>query len=152
MEVTPGWLFSAFAALAGAGLLGIWSFQHADYGDKPFWAVMADADAARAIRGWAGAAVLLFGFGIWRLFASAATPKVVGEDDPELERVRAILAKADAVFDLAGVTDVDSSGLAVIFGWQREAKRLGKNVRIANPPHNLRSLADVYGVSELLPL
>jgi lysylphosphatidylglycerol synthetase-like protein (DUF2156 family) len=95
MEVTPGWLISAFAAVAGAGLLGIWSFQHADYGDKPFWAVMADADAARAMRGWAAAAVLLFGFGIWRLFASAATPKVVGEDDPELGRVRAILAKAE---------------------------------------------------------
>jgi phospholipid transport system transporter-binding protein len=64
----------------------------------------------------------------------------------------ALLARADAVFDLAGVTDVDSSGLAVVFGWQRAAKRLGKNIRIANPPHNLRSLADVYGVGELLPL
>lgn len=95
MEVTPGWLFSAFAVMVGAGLLGLWSFQHADYGDKPFWAVMADADAARAIRGWVGAAILLLAFGIWRLFASAATPKVVGEDDPELGRVRAILAKAE---------------------------------------------------------
>ncbi|KQW70741.1 oxacillin resistance protein FmtC [Phenylobacterium sp. Root77] len=95
MEVTPGWLFSAFAVMVGAGLLGIWSFQHADYGDKPFWVVMADADAARAIRGWVGAAILLFAFGVWRLFASAATPKVVGEDDPELARVRAILGKAE---------------------------------------------------------
>lgn len=95
MEVTPGWLISAFAVMVGAGLLGLWSFQHADYGDKPFWAVMADADAARAIRGWVGAAILLLAFGIWRLFASAATPKVVGEDDPELARVRAILAKAE---------------------------------------------------------
>ncbi|MBI4986041.1 MAG: STAS domain-containing protein [Rhodocyclales bacterium] len=64
----------------------------------------------------------------------------------------AVLTKADAVFDLSGVAEVDSSGLAVVFGWQRAAKRLGRNVRIANPPHNLRSLADVYGVSELLPL
>ena len=95
MEVTPGWLFSALAALLGAGLLGLWSFQHADYADKPFWAVMADADAARAMRGWAGAAVLLLAFGVWRLFATAATPKVVGEDDPELARVRAILANAE---------------------------------------------------------
>lgn len=62
------------------------------------------------------------------------------------------LSTADAVFDLAGVTDVDSSGLAVVFGWQRAAKSLGRNVRIVNPPANLRSLADVYGVSELLPL
>ncbi|RYF96581.1 MAG: oxacillin resistance protein FmtC, partial [Caulobacteraceae bacterium] len=33
MEVTPGWLVSAFAVVFGAGLLGLWSFQHADYGD-----------------------------------------------------------------------------------------------------------------------
>ena len=95
MEVTPGWLLSAFAVVFGAGLLGLWSFQHADFGDQPFWRVMADDDAARAIRAWVGAAILLFGFGIWRMFASAATPRVVGEDDPELERVRAILAKAE---------------------------------------------------------
>ncbi len=95
MEVTPGWLLSAFAVVFGAGLLGLWSFQHADYGDKPFWKVMADDDAARAIRAWAGAAILLFTFGIFRMFASAATPKVVGEDDPELGRVRAILSCAE---------------------------------------------------------
>jgi phosphatidylglycerol lysyltransferase len=56
---------------------------------------MADDDAARAIRSWVGAAILLFAFGVWRMLASAATPRVVGEDDPELERVRAILAKAE---------------------------------------------------------
>ena len=63
---------------------GLWSFQNADYGDQPWWRVMADADAARAIRAWAGAAIALFGFGVWRLLASAATPPVVGEDDPRL--------------------------------------------------------------------
>ena len=96
MEVTPGWLVSALAAVIGAGLLGLWSFQHSDYADRPWWRVMVDADAARAIRAWAGAALGLFGFGLWRLFASAATPPVVGEADPEFERVRAILAKAEA--------------------------------------------------------
>jgi phospholipid transport system transporter-binding protein len=64
----------------------------------------------------------------------------------------ALIVRAETVFDLAGVTEVDSSGLAVVFGWQRAAKRLGKSVRIANPPQNLSSLADVYGVRELLPL
>jgi len=48
MEITPGWLFSAFAVLLGAGLVGLWSFQHADYGDQPFWKTMVDADAARS--------------------------------------------------------------------------------------------------------
>jgi phosphatidylglycerol lysyltransferase len=57
---------------------------------------MADADAARAIRAWAGAALGLFAFGLWRLFVSAATPPVVGEADPKFARVRAILEKAEA--------------------------------------------------------
>ena len=95
MEVTPGWLFSAACAVAGVGLLGVWSFQHADYADQPWWRVMADADEERAIRAWAGAAVGLFAFGLWRLFASAATPRVTGEADPEFARVRGILAAAE---------------------------------------------------------
>ncbi|RAK56802.1 GNAT family N-acetyltransferase [Phenylobacterium deserti] len=95
MEVTPGWLFSAFCAVLGVGLLGLWSFTHADYGDRPWWRVMADDDAARAMRAWAGAAIALFAFGIWRLFASAATPPVVGEEDPQFARIRAVLAKAE---------------------------------------------------------
>jgi len=96
MEITPGWLFSAACAVVGAGLLGMWSFQHSDYADRPWWRMMADADAERAMRAWAAAALLLFAFGLWRLFVSAATPPVVGETDPEFERVRAILAKAES--------------------------------------------------------
>ncbi len=64
----------------------------------------------------------------------------------------ALLSRPETVFDLAGVTEVDSSGLAVVFGWQRAAKRAGKTIRIANPPQNLGSLADVYGVRDLLPV
>lgn len=62
------------------------------------------------------------------------------------------LADCDPVFDLSAVTDVDSSGLAVLFGWQRAALAQGKTLRIVNPPHNLTSLAEVYGVTDLLPL
>jgi phospholipid transport system transporter-binding protein len=64
----------------------------------------------------------------------------------------AVLASAETVFDLATVTDVDSSSIAVIFGWLRAAQQQGKSVRIAHPPQELLSLADVYGVTELLPL
>ncbi|HEX2801840.1 MAG TPA: bifunctional lysylphosphatidylglycerol flippase/synthetase MprF [Phenylobacterium sp.] len=95
MEVTPGWLISAACAVIGAGALGIWSFQHADYANLPWWRVMVDADAARAIRSWVGAAVALFAIGLWRLFAAAATPPVVGEADPDYQRVRRVLATAE---------------------------------------------------------
>ena len=46
-------LLSAACLVAGAGLVGLWSFQNADYGDLPWWRVMADEDAARSLRAWA---------------------------------------------------------------------------------------------------
>jgi lysylphosphatidylglycerol synthetase-like protein (DUF2156 family) len=95
MEVTPGWLFSAACFVVGAGMIGLWSFENADYGDLPWWQVMADEDAARSLRAWGGAAIAFFAFGVWRLLGSAATPPIVGEADPDLDRVRAILAKAE---------------------------------------------------------
>ncbi|WP_293676262.1 phosphatidylglycerol lysyltransferase domain-containing protein [uncultured Phenylobacterium sp.] len=95
MEVTPGWLASAACLVIGAGMIGLWSFQNADYGDLPWWRVMADEDAARSLRAWAGSALALLAFGVWRLLGSAATPPIVGEADPDYERVRAILAKAE---------------------------------------------------------
>jgi len=92
MELSPGWLINAATLILGAIALGYWSFTHSSYGDKAWWRVMADADAERAIRSSAGAAVALVAVGIWRLLATPATPPVVGEDDPEFEKVRAILA------------------------------------------------------------
>lgn len=62
------------------------------------------------------------------------------------------VSSQSACFDLANVQDIDSSGLAVLFGWQREAKSGGKNLQILNPPPNLVSLAGVYGVTDLLAL
>ncbi len=94
MEITPGWLASAMAGLVGAGLLGWWAFEHASWGDAPFWRVVADHDAARALRSSAGAAILLLLVGIWRLIATPATPPVIGEDDPDFTRVRTILKTA----------------------------------------------------------
>ncbi len=63
----------------------------------------------------------------------------------------AAIASNAAAFDLAAVTEMDSSCLAVVFGWMRAAKAGGKTLRLLNPPQNLLSLAAVYGVADLLP-
>ena len=68
-----------------------------------------------------------------------------------LDEGNRMIADSVTVFDLTSVNEVDSSGLAVVFGWLREAQRLGKQVTIRNLPQNLSSLAEVYGVSDLLP-
>ena len=96
MEITPGWLLSTLAAVVGIGGLGWWSFHHADYSDTPWWKVMADDDATRSLRASVGAGILLLAVGFWRLLATPATPKIVGDHDPDFEKVRAILANAEA--------------------------------------------------------
>ncbi|HXV00518.1 MAG TPA: bifunctional lysylphosphatidylglycerol flippase/synthetase MprF [Caulobacteraceae bacterium] len=95
LDKTPGWMLSALAALVGAGLVGWWSFQNLDYANVSLIRVIGDQDAGRAIRSSAGAAVFLLAVGVWRLLATPATPAVAGETDPDLGRVRAILATAE---------------------------------------------------------
>ncbi|MDE2600156.1 MAG: STAS domain-containing protein [Rhodocyclaceae bacterium] len=61
-------------------------------------------------------------------------------------------SSGDAVFDLGRVGAVDSSALAVVFAWLREAHVAGRSLVFSRPPQQLLSLAAVYGVSDMLPL
>ena len=54
--------------------------------------------------------------------------------------------------DLAGVEEADSSALSLLLEWQRAARTRGFRIRYSGLPDNLRSLAEVYGVLELLAL
>lgn len=67
-----------------------------------------------------------------------------------LEQGALLCEAADRVFDLADVTVADSSAIAVVLGWLRRARTAGKAVQVWNPPAAFVSLADLYGVDELL--
>ena len=54
--------------------------------------------------------------------------------------------------DLAGVDEADSSALSLLLEWQRTAKARGFRLSYSGLPDNLRSLAQVYGVLDLLAL
>lgn len=62
------------------------------------------------------------------------------------------VAGGAAIIDLAGVTDADSSAVAVLLSWVRVARERRTAIGIINPPDSIRSLAALYGVSDLLPL
>lgn len=64
----------------------------------------------------------------------------------------ALAGHVAAVLDLSKVEQVDSAGLAIIFAWLRDAQTSKRQLKLSNPPQQLLSLAEVYGVSELLPL
>ena len=52
--------------------------------------------------------------------------------------------------DFAGITGVDSSAVALLLEWRREAERRKKTLVFVNLPANLVSLAELYGVEELI--
>lgn len=82
-------------------------------------------------------------------------PMLIANARALLDAGRGVLRAESAtnvVVDLAGVREVDSSALAVLFALQRSASARGVSLRVTNPPASLLSLAGLYGVSESLPL
>jgi phospholipid transport system transporter-binding protein len=68
-----------------------------------------------------------------------------------LEEGRRHLAEGAGTIDLAGVTELDSSALALLLAWLREARAGGRAVAFANLPESLQTIARLYGVEDLLP-
>src|ERR1039457_504291 len=65
---------------------------------------------------------------------------------------RADAAGAALSLDLSAVEETDSSALGVVFGLMRTARERGVTMRVAHPPASMISLAELYGVSDSLPL
>ena len=57
---------------------------------------------------------------------------------------------ATGVIDLARVEAVDSAGVALLLAWQRRGAAEAKPLTFAHIPPSLASLAQLYGVEELL--
>ncbi|BBP03665.1 hypothetical protein TPL01_23130 [Sulfuriferula plumbiphila] len=55
------------------------------------------------------------------------------------------------VIDFHQVNEVDSAALGLIIECRREAEHAGLALRCINLPANLRSLATLYGVLDLIP-
>jgi phospholipid transport system transporter-binding protein len=60
------------------------------------------------------------------------------------------IGAGDASFDLSAVTQVDSSAVALLLAWQREAQSRGARLSLTGLPAGLTSLAVLYGVDDLI--
>jgi len=69
-----------------------------------------------------------------------------------LEAGRIALQPGEQIFDFSAVSEADSSAIAVMLGWLRAAELLRSTVKFAHIPDGVRSLAELYGVTDLLPL
>jgi phospholipid transport system transporter-binding protein len=68
-----------------------------------------------------------------------------------LEEGRAQLNAGVHTIDLGGVTALDSSLLAVLLAWRREARAAKVELAVEGLPEGLVTIARLYGVEELLP-
>jgi phospholipid transport system transporter-binding protein len=71
-----------------------------------------------------------------------------------LEQSAAYAARDDLpdclTIDFANVTGIDSSAVALLLEWRRQALGRGKKLVFVNLPANLVALAGLYGVAELI--
>jgi phospholipid transport system transporter-binding protein len=74
-----------------------------------------------------------------------------------LANVNAVLEEGARAFkgpsikvDLAGVTEVDSTAVSLLLEWRRAAMREKRAIDYVNYPANLKSLIQLYGVTDLL--
>ena len=65
-----------------------------------------------------------------------------------LEQSKGMLGEVKIV-DLAAVTEIDSAAVSLLLEWQRQVK--DTPIRFTNLPAALTSLAQLYGVADLIP-
>ena len=53
--------------------------------------------------------------------------------------------------DFSGLEEVDSSAISMVLEWLRVSQSRNLQLRIVNMPDNMKSLAALYGVLELIP-
>ena len=68
-----------------------------------------------------------------------------------LQQAHAALADGVSAVDLGEVTELDSSLLALLLSCVREAQGRGRVLSFARLPQGLVTLAQLYGVAQLLP-
>lgn len=61
------------------------------------------------------------------------------------------LTSEDLLVDFSQVEAVDSAAVSMLLGWLRAAQHSQHTLRVAGLPEDLLSLANLYGVAELLP-
>jgi phospholipid transport system transporter-binding protein len=68
------------------------------------------------------------------------------------EAAKSYIGESDWIVDWGQVDEVDSTALSLILNWQRESALQGKRIRNINLPVNLKSLAQLYGISDLIAI
>ena len=68
-----------------------------------------------------------------------------------LDQSRQVFTETDLCIDLSGVSEADSSAVALMLEWERQARARGASIRFEHPTENLQTLIGLYDVGAFLP-
>ncbi len=68
------------------------------------------------------------------------------------QRGMALFDQPRRVIDLEKITDVDSTVISMMLEWMRTAHKKGCQLQFVNLPENLKSLVQLYGIADLIPM
>ena len=68
-----------------------------------------------------------------------------------LEEGKRLFVQPEVLVDLSQVPDIDSSGLSLLLRWSSWVKAEGRQLRYLKLDKRLDSLAQLYGVGDLIP-
>ena len=75
---------------------------------------------------------------------------VVGSAKAILTASQGFAITSNTAVDFAQVADIDTTALSLILEWKRRAQAENKTLSFIHLPANLSSLAQLYGVSDLI--
>ena len=96
-----------------------------------------------------------------RIYAKATDGSFVVRGELSFTTVPPLLANSGALFeadeamitlDLQEVERADSAGLSLLIQWWRQARAIDKQIQYINLPGQMRAMAELSGLTDLLPI
>ena len=94
---SPAWIAAVAAALIASVWLTLFAFKHVDYANDLWWHFELDAQASRALRGSAAAAIVVLMFAVARLLRRAP-PEIDAPSDADLRTAATAIASQRATY------------------------------------------------------
>lgn len=85
--------------------------------------------------------------------------RIIVDGAVTIDGVAALTKQGIALFDdrsltvdLEKVTEVDSTIISMLLEWLRAMRKRGQSLQFINIPENIKSLIQLYGVTEIIPV
>lgn len=79
-------------------------------------------------------------------------PLTLSHAEEALNSGLSAIQSGETAFNLSDIGQIDSTTIAILLAWTRAAKARNQAFTCHHTPTALQNLADLYGVSDLLPI